>query len=72
MTKLEALEAMRAGKKVTHAYFTDTEYIYMNKDREITSEDGVIHGAQFWDLRSGESWQHGWEIFEERKPAQSD
>lgn len=59
MTKEQAIEAMVNGYRVTHNYFLDEEYIFM-KDGEIYSEDGVCHGGQFWDLKSGEEWSNGW------------
>ncbi len=62
MTKEDALIAMQNGKKVTHRYFTDNEYMYMENDM-IFSEDGVHHKwSEFWDLRSSEDWETDWEI----------
>lgn len=65
MTKEEAKQALREGKKLTHRYFSDNEYIYA-KGNIIFSEDGVNHGFDFWNLRPDEWWNDGWEIFVEK------
>lgn len=65
MTKAEAINAMYGGKKVTHRYFTDEEYIYMVGD-EIYSEDGVHH-TEFWKIHYSIEYQTDWELFEEEE-----
>lgn len=68
MTKEEAIAEMKAGKKVTHRYFTDDEYIFMKPDCfDIYSEDGVNHGYDFWHYRQGPEWETDWGIFNEPK-----
>lgn len=64
MTKQEAIQAMKSGKKVTHRYFTPDEYLFMNIENEYTFEDGVSCSAQeFWKNRTAEYWETDWEIF---------
>ncbi len=67
MTKQEAIAAMQQGKKVTHDYFSDYEYIYIKQHEfhvSIISEDGVNHGWQgFWELRNSIQWQDGWSLY---------
>jgi len=54
MTREDAVQEMIDGKKVTHVYFTDDEYIYM-KGQDIWSEDGYNFGTvndEFWRTKS--------------------
>ncbi len=63
LTKNEAWMAMLDGKKVRHDYYGEDEYIFINSNREIQSEDGVIHGGkqdEFW-VRY-QAWIYGWNI----------
>lgn len=60
MTWLEAKEAMRAGKRVTHKYFTSNEHFEM-LGRTVVCEDGCCMSGWF----TGEQWQlTGWSIKE--------
>jgi hypothetical protein len=62
MTKNEAIEAMREGKKVTHRYFTDGEYLYMENGM-LFSEEGYHHRwFDFWNERKEHVWDIDWEI----------
>lgn len=40
MTRAEAIQSMREGKKVSHRYFSPNEYLFI-KDDNVSSEDGV-------------------------------
>jgi len=66
MNKQQAIDAMLQGKKVTHRFFTDDEWVTMNEQGEIVSEDGVNHGLYFWKLRSHADWETDWNIHEEK------
>ena len=68
MTKQEAIQAMREGKKVTHRHFTGLEWVATNQsESEYIFEDGVKCSAQlFWALRSDESWETDWELWNEK------
>lgn len=66
MTKQEALEAMRNGKKVRHDYYTPDEFLFINKDGKFQTEDGCIHGYtgdEFWSV--WQKWPDGWEVVTE-------
>jgi hypothetical protein len=64
MSRAEAIKAMREGKKVTHEYFTPTEWATM-ENGEILLEDGVrCHPSEFWRWRRDASFDNGWSIFE--------
>ena len=63
MTKKEAYQAMVSGLKVRHEYYSSNEYVFINKDGKIQTEDGCIHGKQFdefWNIR--QVWETGWSI----------
>ena len=66
MNKSEAIKAMLSGKKVTHNYFSDDEWMMLNNgdENEYLFEDGVIISAtEFWKIRSAIEWLTDWEIF---------
>ena len=64
MTKKEAIQAMRKGHKVTHRYFTSEEYITMDSQDNIVTEEGYkTPEANFWTDRISESWEEGWELW---------
>lgn len=63
LTKLQALEALNQGKKISHVYFTDDEYVYL-KDGSLTDEQGIElteNIDRFFDARP---WNDGWYIKE--------
>lgn len=65
MTKEEAIEAMKSGKRVTHEWFTANEWMTMNIDGKIELEDGVkCHPNEFWRWRTDSSWGNGYSLFE--------
>jgi len=64
MTHDQAYQAMENGEKVTHQYYSDDEYAFINNDGNIETEDGCIHGGRFdkfWDKY--QKWNIGWEIY---------
>lgn len=66
LTKQQAIEAMKEGKKVTHNYFTSEEYMFMPSLRMnlYQFEDGVkISSIDFWEIIDSESYNTGWSIF---------
>jgi len=64
MTKSEAIQAMREGKKVTHRYFTDDEWVKITPTGLYEFEDGVVcPSLLFWQDRQGEYWEDGWDVF---------
>ena len=42
MTKEEAIQAMKNGRKVRHCYFSKEEWMTMNSDGMVVLEDGVM------------------------------
>jgi hypothetical protein len=67
MTRAEAYRAMIDGKKVTHKYFDDNQYIFMIGQNIYTEDNcsmGTIHD-DFWRMRKTESFNDGWEIYKQ-------
>lgn len=62
LTQAEAMEAMKAGKRIQHQYFTPEEYLYM-EFRSIISEDGYDFNG-WWRSNTGDNeWkQTGWRV----------
>jgi transcription initiation factor TFIIIB Brf1 subunit/transcription initiation factor TFIIB len=58
MTRDEAYQAMREGKKVIHKYFDDHEYLCM-KCGVILSEEGY-NFEEGWKIRKGGFWETDW------------
>ena len=64
MTKQEAIQAMRKGKKVTHRYFSPNEWMTIESGNIITLEDDCsCFIDEFFRYRSGSSWDDGYELF---------
>jgi hypothetical protein len=62
MTKLEAIDAMRAGKKVQHKYFSPDEWMTM-EGNEILLEDGVrCSEDEFWSHRTDPMFNDGYNL----------
>ena len=64
MTKQDAIEAMKAGAKLTHQSFMQHEWITMEGNRTIITEKGyAIRDKEFWAYRTGEYFETGWFIW---------
>ena len=64
MTKDEAIKAMKFGAKVTHRYFTDGEWITMEDNQTIITEEGyTISAALFWKDRTCKTFDTDWSIW---------
>lgn len=64
MTKNQAIAAMLSGSKVTHSYFSSDEWITMEGNLTIITEEGYsISVDEFWKYRQGEAWESGWSIW---------
>ena len=63
MTKTEAIQEMKKGKKVRHRHFADYAFMAINSDGEYVFEDGVLCDPfMFWKDRNSMDWQEDWEI----------
>jgi hypothetical protein len=65
MTKEEAIQAMKEGKRVTHHWFSPTEWMEGFGRKDYRFEDGVVCSYnEFWRWRDDASWEDGWSVFE--------
>lgn len=67
MTKTEAIQAMKNGKKVTHKLFFDDEYIFMDDHGVIRDENNYRMAGlnfDFWTDRKGPEWDRDWSVYE--------
>jgi hypothetical protein len=69
MSKEQAIEAMKEGKKLTHPYFTREEWVTMNPSgTQITMDDGVkILAYKFWQDRTVPGWNENWTIWQQER-----
>jgi hypothetical protein len=66
MTKQEAIEQMKKGVKVTHRFFSQKEWITMQGNLFIITEEGYRCPAEeFWFYRTSIQWETDWEVFGE-------
>ena len=64
MTKQGAIKAMKAGAKLKHPSFMQHEWITMEGNRTIITEEGyAISDKEFWGYRTGEYFETGWFIW---------
>ncbi len=63
MTKEEAIVAIKSGKKITHRYFEDHEYVTITDDGQMLFENGSKQSwFEFWSLRPDSCWNMDWDI----------
>lgn len=62
MSKQEAIEAMKQGKKVFHRYFDKDEWITMQGLYIVTEKGHRIFQDMFWADRNREGWDDGYSI----------
>lgn len=66
LTRAEAIQAMKEGKKVSHRYFTPDEFIYMEGDTIHTEDGAQCSSKEFWSIRSNVMWEIDWNIYPEK------
>ena len=67
MTRFEAAQALKAGKKLTHRYFDKDEWVMGTDDGNYIMEDGVKCTAmEFWKWRTNPVFNIDWEIYKEQ------
>lgn len=62
MNKVEAIQAMRAGKRVRHRFFSDDEFVTMVGDLIVDENGYEFSQTMFWNDRTTEVWENDWEI----------
>lgn len=64
MTKQEAIEAMKVGAKLTHPSFMQHEWITMEGNLTVITEEGyAVSSVEFWKYRAHENFNDGWFIW---------
>jgi len=62
MTKDEAIDAMREGKKVAHRHFTGEEWVKETGTRYEFEDGCMCEPREFWAHRVHSSWVDGWSV----------
>ena len=63
MTKVEAIEQMKQGKKVTHMYFSKEEWTTMKGGRVHTEDGYNFEPGEWWSFRSAKCFDNDWSLF---------
>lgn len=64
MDKAQAIAEMKKGKKLTHKYFTEDEWVTIGVNGQYVLEDGVeCSFYEFWRWRQSEAFNSDWEFF---------
>lgn len=63
MTKVQAVDAMKAGKKVSHKYFTSEEWMTIEEGMFLFEDGNRCHMKQFWETRYEDWWNSDWRIW---------
>ena len=67
LTRDEAVEALLRGKKLTHNYFADGEWVMMMGEFMLFEDSQTQSVDSFWNIKKGDSWNTGWSIIDERR-----
>lgn len=62
MTKEQAIEAMKEGKKVRHRYFSEHEWMMMGRRGLVFENKVSCSFTEFWQRRRTTEWEVGWSI----------
>lgn len=64
MTRSEAIQALKEGKKVTHRYFNPHEYITYRDGRVRDETDNRLGSIQdFMSYRTSKEFETDWDIY---------
>jgi hypothetical protein len=64
MTRYEAAQALKEGKKLTHKYFTPDEWVKGDGVGYYRTEENVrCTAAEFWKWRQSPIFDNDWEIY---------
>lgn len=62
MSKKEAIQAMKEGKKVTHRFFASGEWMTIKNGFLFLEDGALISLEEFFNLRSDSLWEDGYEL----------
>ena len=63
LSKAEAIELMKQGKRVTHIYFLPDEWITMRGNIIYMELGQDIWATSFWLHRTDPSWETDWSLY---------
>ena len=63
LSKSEAIELMKQGKRVTHIYFLPDEWITMRGNIIYMELGQDIWATSFWLHRTDPSWETDWSLY---------
>lgn len=63
MTKEDAIRAMHEGKKVSHRFFSSSEWMTIQNGKFLFEDDCICEFKQFWLDRTDSYWNDGWSIW---------
>lgn len=58
-------EAVIGGKKITHRWFSDNEYLHY-EDGKWKTEEGYIVPSSYWDNVKNNWGEGGWSIYDKK------
>lgn len=65
MTQTEAKQALKQGKKISHSHFMPSEFVRLDESGTMRDEDdNIFNDILFWNLRTSQEFQTGWEIID--------
>jgi len=67
MNKIEAIQAMEQGKKVTHRYFSPDEWMTIENGMIVTEDGCKTAQSVFWNYRQDQAWNKDYEIFKTKE-----
>lgn len=64
MNKIEAIQLLNEGKKLTHQLFSEDEFVKMSSEEGVYEfEDGARQTSEdFWKLRTDRTWFNDWKL----------
>lgn len=64
MTRAKAQIELLNGKKISHEYFADNEFVYLRQnDKKLIDENGnVLDKQEFWLLRGNSGFDNNWRV----------
>ena len=65
LSRAKAQIAFVEGKKISHNYFLDGEFVKLNADKKMEDENGIIlNKMDFWLARGTKQFDDGWFVVE--------
>lgn len=66
MNKKEAMSfAISTGKPIRHSSFSKGEFVRYKGKELVDEEETILPHQEFWTIRSGDSWENGWQEYKD-------